>query len=216
MNTPKTAGIILAAGASKRFGSPKQLASFRGRPLLAWIIDAAVQSDLDQIILVLGSAHDQILEQLNEDLLESEISTFINHDYRLGQSSSLQLGLSLVSADHQAVMFLLADQPMTDASVINSLIRAFRLSPKSICVPVSNGKRGNPVIFGSKYFEALMNTRGDQGGREIIRGNPHDVHEVETADPQIFADIDTPEDLARLNSLKEPSRKRENGKTRNM
>ena len=201
MQTTKTAGIILAAGESKRFGSPKQLANFKGKPFLEWVIDASAQSKLDTIILVLGHAHEQILMQLDQNLLESEIATFINHDYKMGQSSSLQLGLSLVHADHQAVMFLLADQPMTDASVINGLIAAFNNSPKSICVPVSNGKRGNPVIFGSDYFGALMKTDGDRGGRDIIRNHSEDVLEIEIENPHALTDIDTPEDLARLNAL---------------
>lgn len=203
MKTTKTAGIILAAGESKRFGSPKQLANFKGKPMLEWVLNASAQSKLDTIILVLGHAHDQILEQLDEELLESEISTFINHDYKMGQSSSLQLGLTMSRADHQAVMFLLADQPMTDATVLNELIEAFRQSPESICVPISNGKRGNPVIFGSDYFDALMKTEGDRGGRDIIRNHPHDVLEIEVENPHALTDIDTPEDLVRLNALKD-------------
>jgi len=202
MNTPETAGIILAAGASERFGSPKQLANFRGKPLLQWVIDAAVQSDLDLVIVVLGHAHDRILEQLDDPLRAEKIITFINHDFKSGQSSSLQLGLTMARADYQAAMFLLADQPKTDAALINRLNSAFWQSPKSICVPVYGGRQGNPVVFGSKYFDALMDTRGDQGGREIIRSNPDDVHEVETANPHIFTDIDTPEDLAGLNAEK--------------
>ena len=140
---------------------------------------------------------------LIEALLESEISTLINHDYKMGQSSSLKLGLSMVRADHQSVMFLLADQPMTDASMINRLIKAFLQSSRSICVPVSGGRRGNPVIFGRNYFEALMATRGDQGGREIIRNHAHDVLEVEIENPHAFTDIDTPADLAGLNARKD-------------
>lgn len=202
MSKAKTAGIILAAGESQRFGSPKQLASFRGKSLLQWVIDASVESDLDQIILVLGHAHDQILAHLDKELLETEIYAFINHDYKMGQSSSLQLGLSMARSDHQAVMFLVADQPMTDATVINRMIKAFQQSAEPICVPVAHGRRGNPVIFGSDYFDVLMKTEGDRGGRDIIRTNPQDVHEVEIEDPLVFADIDTPADLARLIALK--------------
>jgi len=201
MSKTKTAGIILAAGESQRFGSPKQLASFKGKPLLQWVIDASVKSDLDQIILVLGHAHDQILTKLDQDLLETEIYTFINHDYKKGQSSSLQLGLSMARVDHQAVMFLLADQPMMNATVLNRLVKAFQQSAESICVPVANGRRGNPVIFGREYFDALMKTEGDRGGRDIIRTNPQDVLEIEIEDPLVFADIDTPADLAAMTDL---------------
>jgi molybdenum cofactor cytidylyltransferase len=203
MKTPRTAGIILAAGESRRFGSPKQIANFRGRPLLEWVIDAAVNSDLDTIILILGHAHEQILERLDERLLEAGVSTFINHDYPSGQSSSLRIGLSMVRGDHQAAMFLLGDQPLTSPQLINQLITAFWKSPKTIGAPVCNGRRGAPTIFGRRHFGALMQTEGDRGGRGLIETHAADVLEVETGDPHLLADIDTPEDLTRIQELKD-------------
>ena len=202
MSNERTAGIILAAGESSRFGSPKQLADFRGKPLLERVIDVADASELDTIILVLGYAHTEILERFNDRLLESEIFTFINHRYKTGQSSSLQLGLSMVRGDHQAAMFLLCDQPLINTHLINQLIIAFRKSPKTICVPVSGGRRCSPAIFGNNHFEALMKIRGDRGGRDIIRQNTQHVHEIRIPNPQVLIDIDTPDDLAKLNSLK--------------
>jgi molybdenum cofactor cytidylyltransferase len=198
MKTSRTAGIILAAGESRRFGSPKQLVDFRGRPLLEWVIDAAVHSNLDTIILILGHAHDQILERLDERLLEADISTLINHEYPSGQSSSLKIGLSMVRGDHQAAMFLPGDQPLITPQLINQLIDTFWKSPRTIAVPVYDGKRGTPAIFGRRHFDALMQTEGDRGGRGLIEAHTGDVLEVETGDPHLLADIDTPEDLTRL------------------
>ena len=201
MTKPKTAGIILAAGESRRFGSPKQLADFRGKPLLEWVIDAVVPSDLDTILLILGHAHDEILDRLDDRLLEAGISTFINHDYKMGQSSSLRLGLSLVKRDHQAAMFLLCDQPLIDTRLINRIIAAFSKSSKTICVPVSYGRHSSPVIFGSEHFDDLMKTTGDRGGRSLINSCSGSVLKVETENPYLLRDIDTPEDLAELDSL---------------
>lgn len=201
MSDSKTAGIILAAGASARFGRPKQLARLRGKPLLTRVLDAAVQSDLDRVVLVLGCAHRQIAARLNEHLLDAGIRPVINHEYRRGQGSSLRLGLSKVPADFAAAMFLLADQPLVTASLINRLLAANRRSQKGICLPAAGGRPGNPVIFDSKYFEALMRIEGDRGGREIIRSHPHDVLKVEIDCPHALVDIDTPEDLAALNAL---------------
>jgi molybdenum cofactor cytidylyltransferase len=203
METPRTAGIILAAGESRRFGRPKQLVNFRGKPLLEWVVDAAVHSDLDSIILILGHAHDEILERLDERLIEAGISTLINHDYPSGQSSSLQLGLSMVRGDHQAAMFLLGDQPLTPPQLINQLITAFWKSSKTIGAPVCNGRRGTPTIFGRMHFDALMQTEGDRGGRSLVETHAADVLEVETGDPHLLADIDTPEDLTRMQKLKD-------------
>jgi molybdenum cofactor cytidylyltransferase len=203
METPRTAGIILAAGASRRFGRPKQLVNFRGKPLLEWVIDAAAHSDLDTIILILGHAHDEILERLDERLLEADISTFINHEYPSGQSSSLKIGLSMVRGDHQAAIFLPGDQPLITSQLINQLIDAFWKSPKTIAAPVYGGRRGAPAIFGRRHFDALMQTEGDRGGRGLIETHAGDVLEVETGDPHMLADIDTPEDLTRLQALKD-------------
>ena len=202
MTKPKTAGIILAAGESRRFGSPTQLANFRGKPLLEWVIDAVVPSELDTVLLILGHAHDEILNCLGDLLLETGIHTYINHDYRKGQSSSLHLGLSMVRGDHQASMFLLCDQPFIETYLINRFIAEFSNSTKTIGVPICSGKRGNPAIFGSEHFDELMKIEGDQGGRDLIRSKSNHVLEFEIDNPHVFRDIDTPEDLTRLSELK--------------
>ena len=201
MNKPITAGIILAAGESSRFGKPKQLADFRGKPLLEWVIDAVVPSDLDTILLILGHAHDEILDRLSDLLLEAGIHTYINHDYRKGQSSSLQLGLSMVKGDHQAAMFLLCDQPFIDTRLINRFIAAFWESTKTIGVPSYRGERGNPAIFGSEHFDELMKIEGDRGGRGLFHSRSNDVLEFEIDSPHVFGDIDTTEDLTRLSKM---------------
>lgn len=198
----KIVGIILAAGASTRFGRPKQLVRFKGKRLLEWVLDAALPSELHKVVLVLGHARTEIKAHLAERLAHPKLVTVINRDYRRGQSSSMRLGLKAAGENYSAVMFLLADQPFIQTAAINRLIASFRRSPKGICVPAFEGRRGNPVMFGSAYFEALSAVEGDFGGRELIGAYPQDVLEVRIENPLAFADIDTPDDLARLNALK--------------
>ena len=97
-------------------------------------------------------------------------------------------------------MFLLGDQPMVDAEMINLLLDKFRASEKNICVPVYQGKRGNPVIFSSFFYGQLFQTENDIGARYIIQKNPDQVLWIEIDNPLYFFDIDTEDDLRTLRS----------------
>lgn len=196
-----TAGIILAAGASTRFGRPKQLVRLKGRCLIEWVLDAALISKLSRIILVLGYAHQKVQRALGEKLLHSKLQVEVNPHHKKGQSCSLQLGLSRVRDAFPAVMFLLADQPLVDAATLNTLLDNFWSADKDICIPTFAGKKGNPCIFKNKFYQQIMNISGDIGARRIIKANPESVLEVDIKNPHFFLDVDTPEDLERINKL---------------
>jgi molybdenum cofactor cytidylyltransferase len=196
-----TAGIILAAGESTRFGSPKQLLQLKDRCLVEWVLDAALASELSRIILVLGYAHQEIQKALGKKLRHAKLQIEINPHYQKGQSHSLQVGLSSVISAFPAVMFLLADQPLVDAAVINCLLNKFWSADKDICVPAFRGKRGNPSIFSQKFYRHIMKIKGDIGARQIIKTHPERVLEIEIKDPLLFSDVDTPEDFEKINRL---------------
>lgn len=194
-----TAGIILAAGASTRFGQPKQLLRLKDRYLIEWVLDAALDARLKRIILVLGYAHQKIQQTLGKKLDHPKIQIEINPHYKDGQSSSLQIGLSSVRDTYPAVMFLLADQPLVDAVTLNFLLNQFWSTDKNICVPTSAGSIGNPCIFGSRFYPQIMKISGDIGARRIIQTNPQQVQKVQIQNPHFFLDIDTPRDLEKIN-----------------
>lgn len=196
-----TAGIILAAGASTRFGRPKQLVRLNDRCLIEWVLDAALKSKLKRIILVLGYAHQQVLQALDPKLQDSKLSVEINPEFKKGQSCSLQLGLSRVIDAFPAVMFLLADQPLVDTATLNFLLEHFWSADKDICVPTFEGQKGNPCIFRKNIFPQIMHITGDSGARHIIRSNPERVLEIDIKNPYFFIDVDTPEDLERIKKL---------------
>jgi molybdenum cofactor cytidylyltransferase len=193
-----TAGIILAAGASTRFGEPKQLLRLKDKCLLDWVLDAALKSELNRIVLVLGYAHQKILQALGEKSLHSKLLVAINPQYEKGQSLSLQIGLSKVKDDYPAVMFLLGDQPMLNTAAINVLLERFWADEKDICVPIYQGKRKTPAIFRRRFYIQLMGIKGDMGARQLIDDNPDRVLGVEMEDPICFFDVDTPQDFERL------------------
>jgi len=200
LNSKKpTAGIILAGGASVRFGRPKQLAGLKDKPLLEWVIDACLNSRLDRIVLVLGQNAQGIIQILAEKVKSPRIRTVINRQHHAGMSGSLRRGLLEASAFPSA-MFLLGDQPLIDSKLIDSLLDHFWKSEKKICAPVFQGKRGNPVIFDNIFYNDLLALKGDIGARNILHANPDQVLAVEVDDPLYFFDIDTENDLKDLNS----------------
>jgi molybdenum cofactor cytidylyltransferase len=196
-----TAGIILAAGASIRFGQPKQLIRLKGKYLVEWVLDAALESRLDWVVLVLGHEHQSILQALGSKVRHPRLEVVINHNYREGQSSSLKTGLVSVQKAFPSVMYLLADQPMINSAIIDFLLDQLHGSEKEICVPVFEGQRGNPTIFKRSTYEEIMMVDGDIGARNIFAKNPRRILYAKIKDPLCFIDIDSPEDLQKLQDL---------------
>jgi molybdenum cofactor cytidylyltransferase len=207
MKTP-TAGIILAAGESTRFGEPKQLLVVGGRSLIDWVLSAALDSSLNRVVLVLGCEHERIQRSLGSAAAHPKCEILVNPDYRSGQSTSLKAGLRRVLPGFFSVMFLLGDLPLVDADLINLLLERFLESEKTICVPTHRGRRGNPTIFGRPFYPKLLKLTGDKGARELIDAHPNEVLAVEIADPAAFHDIDRPEDVEKAALLLQSRRDR--------
>jgi molybdenum cofactor cytidylyltransferase len=198
MQKDPTAGIILAAGESTRFGTSKQLLRLKGRLLCEWVLDAALESRLDRVVLVTGPSHDGILLELGKKADHPRLEVLFNPDFQGGLSTSLKAGLLRVHESHPSVMFLLADQPRVDAATLNRLLERFHPSACNICVPVHKGQRGNPTLFSRLLYPELLRITGDQGGRSVIAAHPDQLLTVEIADPEFLVDVDTPDDLEKL------------------
>jgi molybdenum cofactor cytidylyltransferase len=194
----QTAGVILAAGMSKRFGRPKQLAKIGNKYLVEWVLDSALSSRLTQVVLVLGHEHPKIIQALGSKINHPRLQVAINNHYQQGQSGSLRVGLSNIQKNFDSVMFMLGDQPKLRPGTIDFLLESFWKSEKSICVPVCSGIRGNPTIFSRAVYASLMAIEGDIGAREIIRTNQDHILYVELDDAQSFIDVDSPQDLENL------------------
>ncbi len=187
-------GIILAGGLSTRMGAEKLLLKLDGTPVLVWVVRAALESDLQRVILVTGPRQEvsAVCAPMENN---PRLHRITNPFPEQGMSSSLRLGLSRISDDAAGVVILLADQPRVTAAVIDELLRVFRQDPSRIVLPTIGGRRTTPVVFPSDLFPQLLATEGDIGGRLVVDHNVTRVVKVEMRARYDDADIDTMEDF---------------------
>ena len=190
----RVTGIILAAGIAARMGRIKQLLPFNGRPVLQDVVDQARRAPLDQIVLVLGHAADEIRQELElEDVL-----VVINTQYPHGQSTSLRAGLAAVRPHMDAAMFILGDQPLVPAGVFEQLLDAHARVRSAFVIPTHGGRRGNPVLVDRAVFPHLAALTGDVGARVLFDLFHEQIQEVEIDSDTILLDLDTWDDYLRL------------------
>jgi len=186
----KVAAIVLAAGASTRYGEPKQLLSIGCRTMLQHVADVVLASLVDQTIVVLGHRAGEIGATLKD--MPADIVT--NEEWEAGMSTSMQVGLQAVRPDVQAALLVLADQPAITPDIIIALIERYRETGAVIVVPTYQGKRGNPTLFDRSLFPELFKVRGDQGGRQLVDMYADRTERVEVGSEAILVDVDTEED----------------------
>ena len=187
------AGVILAAGEASRFGQPKQLLDWRGRPFVQAVAVSALDAGLSPVIVVTGAA----AESVESALGNLPVMIARNTHWRDGQASSIQAGIATVPPAAGAAMFLLSDQPQVTPQVIRALVEAHAAGLPPIVVPLIREERGgNPVLFDRSTFADLLALRGDVGGRGIF--SKHRVHYLPWHDSRLLLDVDTPEDYRRL------------------
>jgi molybdenum cofactor cytidylyltransferase len=191
-------GIILAAGLSKRFGRPKQLIDWRGRPLILHTVETALASRLRNVIVVAGHVADHVRAALAPVAEHPKLKIVFNPEYEEGLASSIRRGLRVLPEDAQAAMFLACDQPLITADFINALMDAFIQRRPLICYPVSETSRSNPTIFAAELFPELMQLTGDVGGSVLIEKYKSRVCEHAISSPRVVTDVDREDDLASL------------------
>jgi len=182
------AGLVLAAGRASRMGGDKRLMRVEGRSMLDRALEAALAGGLSPVLVVTGP-------EAQPDL-PAGVDRVINPDPARGMASSLAAGVAALPAGAEGVMVLLADMPKVSAAHVAALAAAFR--PDGICVPVFQGRRGNPVLLARRFFAEIQGLTGDKGARGLIAEHASAVAEVAMPDDGILIDVDTPEALRAL------------------
>jgi molybdenum cofactor cytidylyltransferase len=188
------AGLVLAAGASTRMGTPKQILPAGDALLVERVLAQSLYSKLDLVVLVLGFMAKEIRGKIRFGRDSSRLEIVENSGYEQGISSSILAGLSHVEKNFDHVMILLGDMPYITSGVINRLLDGYLESGLPLGALRVRGQRSHPVIIGRPFFPALHRLTGDQGARDLFINHGDQVCLVEPGEDYDDTDIDTYED----------------------
>jgi molybdenum cofactor cytidylyltransferase len=186
--------VVLAAGQSRRMGRSKQLLPWEETTVLGQTLQNVRRSTADAILLVTGDRQEEV-EQIAG---AQNIPTVHNPHYATGEMlSSLQVAVRHLPQTCQAVLVVLADQPMIEPETYNQIMDAYRQGQGDLIAPVYQGRRGNPVLIGRPFFEELLELPVGDAPRTLLRRNEDQIYFVEVDSNTILRDLDRPEDYER-------------------
>lgn len=195
MNSSSIGLIILAAGASTRMGTPKQLLFYKGCSFIRHITEVAIISVCQPIVVVLGANAERIKPEINQ----FPVQIVENSQWEKGMSASIRVGLEAlltVNLNLEAVAIALCDQPFVSSQTLNQLIEAYHFTGKPIIACEYAGTLGVPALFNRTLFSELMALKSTEGAKKLINKHIHEVLSVPC--PEAAIDIDTPSDYEQL------------------
>ena len=190
--------MILAAGASTRMGTPKQLLLYQGRSFLKYITEIALASVCQPVVVVLGAN----VEQIHPQIKQLPVKVVKNLDWACGMSTSIKSGIELLNNLPQkieAVVIILCDQPFVSPQIINQLVDAYYSTKKSIIACEYGNTLGVPALFNQTFFSELAALKETSGAKKVINNNLNEVFSIPF--PLGDMDIDTPKDYEQLLSI---------------
>ena len=188
----RTAGVVLAAGASRRMGRLKQLLPLGGGTLLDAVLRAARAARLDELVLVLGAEAERILATVDT----RGVRVVVAADHAEGMGASLRTGVAALDPQVERVLVLLGDQPRVDAALIDAVLARHRESGRPAAAASAGGVLQPPVVADRRLWPQLLAARGDTGLREVLRAMPGGVATLSVEGAAV--DVDTPDDYRRL------------------
>jgi molybdenum cofactor cytidylyltransferase len=198
MNAIKIVSLILSAGKSSRMGKAKALLPWHGKSLLQHAVQAARDSNITDIVAVLGSHADE----LRAEVTQLSISHTLNANWKLGMGSSIKSGVKFIQEqlpEAEGILIQLADQPRINGESLSKLVAQHQANPGKLIVAEYGGSPGVPALFPKDLFAALLKMPDDAGAKKILF--QHSTLLVRVSLPEAAQDIDTPEQYEQLKKL---------------
>jgi molybdenum cofactor cytidylyltransferase len=194
-------GIILAAGESRRMGYPKPLLKIGGQTFIERIAESML-AVVPRLVIVLGAHGDRVRAAIPRD---ERILIVENPNYSRGQLSSLKVGLSSIQPNSTGAIVHLGDHPIVRVETFQAIVDSYNQLDKAIVIARHAGHRGHPVIFGRAIFAELQSAPEEEGARHVVNADASRVAYVDSDDPGVNLDLDTPADLIRAGLSLPPS-----------
>jgi molybdenum cofactor cytidylyltransferase len=186
--------VILAAGESKRMGQPKMLLPWENGTVLTHVITVFREAGVEDIVVITGGAREQV-EGLVSEL---GVRTVFNEAFQTGgMLSSIQCGIRALTRQTQAVLIGLGDQPQVQAGSVRRVCEAFLETKSNLVVPSYRMRRGHPWLAARPLWDALLKMKPPASPRDFLNAHAADIRYVDVDDPNILADLDTPEEYRR-------------------
>lgn len=185
------AAAILAAGESRRMGSPKALVPFKGVSFVEHLVRVTRHPRIGVTRVLLGASAEEIQAKLGVD----PSTIVVNREWEKGQLSSIEAAIRSLPEGTEGIVLCPVDHPLVSANLISQLIRQFDANEKLIVLPAFRGKRGHPVIFRSSLYGELLAASPDVGARQVVWAHPEEIEEVSTEEEGVVLNLNDPEIL---------------------
>lgn len=188
--------IILAAGTSRRMrGRNKLLVRIEKKPMIRRVVESALSSNVDEVIVVLGWE----AKRIREALADLPCRFAVNKDYQRGQSSSVKAGLREIAEGTEAILILPGDVALIEPRSINVVVTAYNNRKRPIIVASYSGRAGHPILLAKELFKEIEQIDEETFGlKSVVNRHGSEVQMVETGSENVLRDVDTPEDLKLL------------------
>jgi molybdenum cofactor cytidylyltransferase len=194
----RTAGVVLAAGASRRMGRTKQLLPLGASTLLGTVLASALGAHLDEVVLVLGADADLIAAAVDT----AEVRIVVAADHAEGMGASLRTGVAALGPEVERVAVLLGDQPRVTPELVDAVLDRHLRSGLPAAAVSAGGVLQPPVVVDRRLWPRLLAARGDSGLRSVLRADPGMVATLSVEG--VTVDVDTPDDYRRVLTAEEP------------
>ncbi len=192
------AGIVLAAGRSRRMGEPKPLLRFRGERFLVRVVAALREGGCDPVLVVVAPPEEPHAAEIAAAAREAGAEVVVNPVPDAEQVDSLRAGLAALRPEAEAAAVAPADVPGIDAAAVRAVLGAFRAHGAPVVRATHGGRHGHPVLFARRVFAELFADPLPEGARSVVHAHAGEVEEVEVESAGVLLDVDTPVDYRRL------------------